>query len=104
MRHPRTSDYPPALQPDSNLLSDYGQQSRSVATLDTIMSHYMAPVARHLVQQPIGPVHHGASTFEFYHFTGDPWAEASVLARVVAREHPELSEPCGLICDLRPSS
>jgi hypothetical protein len=88
----------------SDMFSGFGDQPRTVGMLYTLMSGCLAPIARYLVQHPIDQGLHAAPTFETYAFNGDPWAEASALARLVARDHPELRETCDLVASLDPKN
>ncbi len=115
MANPKTNDFPAAVRPVSDLFnalyglmfvtmgdlfSGDGNQQHTVGTLYTLMSRCLAPIARYLVQLPIGEAVNAAPTFETYRFNGDPWQETSALARSVAGTHPDLTATCDLVTGL----
>ena len=70
-----------------DLFSGRHDQTERIGRLYTLMSDCLAPVARRLVQIPIGNGQNACPTFETYSFTGDPWEEtASILEGLISAE------------------
>lgn len=106
--NPTTSDYPQGLQPVSHLFnalyrsvfftmhgifSDAADKARRVGTLYQTMSGLMAPLARYLMQYPIGDGQVAAPTFEVYEFSSDdPQDEIAAMAAAAVHSHPDLAE------------
>jgi hypothetical protein len=103
--NPRTSEYPPAVRPLSDLfnasyaalfviLEDlYSPREKKgglVNRMYTVMTHVLAPLARQLTQLPLGDGTVAAPTFEPYDLGPEPGAALAVLAAAVAADHPEL--------------
>lgn len=75
------------------------QQEALVGTLYRCMSDVLAPLAEHLVGQPI-PTGVAAPTFEIWEFGADPDVELAALAAGLRGQHPELEEPIAAIQDI----
>lgn len=103
--NPRTANYPAELQQVSDLfnaayratylaLDDMfsvgGNQGTAVGRLYGLMTGVLGPVARYLVTVDLPDGGVAAPTFEWFEFSGDPWAELSALANRIARDHPDL--------------
>lgn len=104
--NPRSDDYPPALQPVSELfnatyryvflvLADLfaptEQKSDSVAVLYRLMADTMSTLAHFLVRQDLGDGTHAAPTFEIWEFGEDPKVELRVLADAVNTAYPDVA-------------
>jgi hypothetical protein len=115
MDNPKVADLPGEVRPVADLFNALymllfdtmrrmyapdADQGALVGRLYTLMSHGLAPVARHLVSLPIGDGLNAGPTFERYAFTGDPVEETIALAESVAGEHPALAP---VVAALRPA-
>jgi hypothetical protein len=105
--NPRTSDFPPSIQPVSELFNAVFRglflvlrrifepgtnQSRAVGVLYILMADVLAQLARFLVEQPIGGGELASPTFEIHEFSTDqPLDELIALAEACADAHPDLS-------------
>jgi hypothetical protein len=105
--NPRTSEFPPSIQPVSELfnavyrglylvLSRIFQpgpdQGRAVGVLYLLMADVLSQVGRFLVDHPIGGGEVASPTFEIYEFSSSqPLDEVIALAERCARAHPQLS-------------
>lgn len=105
--NPRTSDFPPGIQPVSKLFNAIyrslylalrrifepgANQAQAVGVLYLLMADVLSQLARFLVNQPIGNGEHASPTFEIYEFASEqPLDEVTVLAERCAQIHPELS-------------
>lgn len=105
--NPRTSDFPPAIRPVSDLFNavfrglfltlrrifEPGQnQAKAVGVLYVLMADVLAQLARFLVGQPIGGGECASPTFEIHEFSTDqPLDEVIALAQRCAEAHPDLS-------------
>jgi hypothetical protein len=105
--NPRTSDFPPAVQPVSELFNAIYRslylilhrvfepgvnQAKAVGVLYLLMADVLSQIARFLVHQPIGNREYASPTFEIHQFgSGKPLDGIMRLAERCANTHPELS-------------
>ncbi len=112
MSNPSTAAFPESVRPLSDtfnalyslmyitmgdLFSGEHNQTERIERLYALMSGVLAPVARRLVQIPIGNDQHACPTFEVYRFTKDPWDQAADLMEAVAATHTDLVEPAARV-------
>jgi len=76
----------------SDLFSGQHDQAERIGRLYTLMSGCLAPVARRLVQIPLGDGQHACPTFEWYRFTEDPWQETAGILERLGRSEPEMAK------------
>jgi hypothetical protein len=105
--NPLTTDFPPAIQPVSELFNAIYRslllvlhrvfepgvnQAQAVGVLYLLMADVLSQLGRFLVHQPIGNGEHASPTFEIHEFASrEPLHEVTVLAERCAQTHPELS-------------
>jgi hypothetical protein len=105
--NPRTSEFPPAIQPVSDLFNAIyrglylvlnrtfepgANQVKAVGVLYLLMADVLSQLARFLVEQPIGNGQLASPTFELYEFErSEPLDEVIALAERCAKTYPELS-------------
>lgn len=105
LSNPSTDLFPEAVRPLSDafnalyglvyvtmgdLFSGEHDQGERIGRLYTLMSQCLAPVARRLVQTPIGGGQTAGPTFEIYRYSTDPWIETAALMDVVATSYDDL--------------
>jgi hypothetical protein len=103
---PRTADYPAAVRPLSDLFNVLyralflamdaafaGPDGRGAAVgrLYGLMTSLLAPIGRHLGEQPIGGGMMAAPTFELYPLGDEPVTAIREAAARVAPDHPALA-------------
>lgn len=105
--NPRTSEFPPSIQPVSQLFNAIyrtlylvlsrvfqagSDQARAVGVLYLLMADVLSQLGRFLVDQPIGDEEVASPTFEIYQFSSShPLDEVIALAERSARTYPQLS-------------
>jgi hypothetical protein len=107
MSDPSTASFPESVRPLSDtfnalyglvyvtmgdIFSGEHDQGERVGRLYMVMSAALAPVARLLVQIPIGDDQNACPTFEAYRFNEDPWEQTAKMMEALATDHPELAD------------
>ena len=106
-RNPRTTDYPAAIQPVSDLFNAVyrslylvmnrmfapgADQSHAVGVMYLLMAEVLSQLGPFLVRQQLGEGEFAAPTFEIFEFeTDNPLSEITALAATAARSFHELA-------------